>query len=213
MRMSTIWKILIGWFLIICLIFLITKNYSVFVFAITSSLIFGLLPYLYRDKIKTFFKKVGLHNVLGFFLVAFVITALEETYCYLLGNKVAYPVLSIDIFLVFFIWLGWFGVWYFWISKKYFFTDAEAILAAGLPGVLYEYVSKPEFLANPLGILIAFPLSAVIYSAIFVIPMQTLDLSGKKKGWRKYLVSLIVPFLISLPIAIISFVVLKIFNL
>ncbi|VVB79089.1 Uncharacterised protein [uncultured archaeon] len=210
MKISTIWKILIGWFLIVCLIFLIAKNYSVFVFGITAPLILGLLPYFYRNNIKNFFKRVGLHNVWGFFLVAFIITVLEESYCYILGNEVAYPVLSVDVFLVFIIWLGWFGTWYFWISKKYSFTSAEAILAAGLPGVLYEYVSKPEFLANPLGVLIAFPLSAVIYSAIFVIPMQTLDIRGKKTGWRKYFDSLVIPFLISLPLAIAAILLLGI---
>ena len=65
--------------LLVCLIFLFTKNYSVFVFGITGSLIFGLIPYLHRDKIKIFFKKVGLHNVWGFFILAFIITALEES--------------------------------------------------------------------------------------------------------------------------------------
>lgn len=213
MKISTVWKILLVWFAIVLIIFFIAKEFSIFSFGIVFVFLLGVLPWKFRNEIRKFFVKIKLNSFKGFFLVAFLITAVEETICYLMGNKVAYPVLWIDILLVFFIWLGWFGSWYFFISKKYLFTNLEMILASGLPGVLYEYVAKPEFLANPLGVLIAFPLASVIYSVIFIFPSTTLNFSGKNNSWTKWLVAMFLPFAISLPLVIIAFVVLKIFGI
>ncbi|MBW6518488.1 MAG: hypothetical protein K0A89_08315 [ANME-2 cluster archaeon] len=99
-------------------------------------LIFGGLAYRFRHLVVPYFERIGLYNYKGFLLLSIIVTVTEETYCYLLGNKIAYPVLWIDLVLVTGLWTVWFGTWYLYLSKKYASTEKEALMTAASTGVL-----------------------------------------------------------------------------
>lgn len=213
MNIDSIWKIILSWFCIVCILFLLTGNSSIAIFGLTYGIGFAALSLFFKERIKDFLSRQGFRTAFGFFALALLATIFEESYCFFLGNKIAHPNLLIDILFVYTIWLGWFGAWYFFLSKKYKFNEKEALFAAGLSGIMYEYAGKPEFLANPTGILIVAPLAIVIYATLFIIPMQAIDFTGKEDGWTKYIAAMLLPFIISLPIAILDLLVLAVFKI
>ena len=174
------WKAILIWYIIVILIFSMAGEWGVATFGITYGLVFGGFAYRFRKKVREFFSRIGLFNYKGFLFLSIVISITEETYCYLLGNRIAYPVLWIDLVLVTTMWTAWFGTWYFYLSKKYAFTEKEALMTAAATGVFYEYIGTGGFLQNPFGIFLAFPLAVVIYAAIFILPMQLMELTDEQ---------------------------------
>ena len=200
------WKILLIWFGLVILVFSIAREWGVVAFGVTYGLVFGGLAYHFRHLVVPFFKRMGLYNYKGFLLICVIVSVTEETYCYLLGNRIAHPVLWIDLIVVTGLWTVWFGTWYFHLSKKYAFTEKEALMTAAFTGVLYEYIGTGYFLQNPLGVVLAFPLGVIVYAAIFVLPMQLIEFTGTNNSRMKYPVSIVLPFILTFPAAIVLFV-------
>ena len=212
MNSKLAWKIMLLWFTLVMIILSIAGEWGVVAFGLTYGIIFGGFAYRYRRKVMPFFQKIKLDNYLGFLLLAVVITITEEIYCYALGNRIAHPVLWIDLILVTVMWTVWFGTWYFFLSKKYMFTEKEALMVAGFTGIFYEFIGTGAILTNPFGFLIATPLAVVIYAAIFVLPMQLITFNGKNNSKTKYLVGSILPFILTIPVAIALYLIFSIFN-
>ena len=157
--------------------------------------------------------KLRLDNYAGFMLLAIAITFVEETFCYVTGNHIAYPVLWIDLVLVAGMWAVWFSTWYFYLSKKYAYDEKEALLLAGIAGIFYEFVGTGAFLTTPLEALAITPLAIVVYAAIFIWPMQLIDFKGTSESWTKYPVSVLLPFALTFPVAAVLFIVFTILHI
>lgn len=200
------WQIIIIWFIAVMFIFIIAAEKNIAAFGLTYGLLFGGLAYRFRCNINPFFKRMGLYNYRGFLLLSIIITATEEWYCYSLGNRLAYPVLWIDLIVVGALWTVWFGTWFFYLSKKYLFSEKEALMTAASTGVLYEFIGTGYVLQNPMGIVLAIPLAVVVYAAIFVLPMQLIAFTGKNDSRLKYPVGIILPFILTVPAAVLVFI-------
>ena len=206
------WKVILAWFAVVVLLFVVLGGWSLIIFAVGFGAVFGGLEYRYRHSIRPLAARLGLNNYAGFLGLSIAITAFEETFCYLAGNHIAYPVLWIDLVLIIVMWTVWFGTWYFYLSKKYAYGDKEALLLAGIVGIFYEFVGTGAFLSNPAGILLITPMAIVVYAAIFVWPMQLIDFRGKNDSWIKYPVSVLLPFILTFPVAIVLYVVFSILH-
>lgn len=207
------WRIMLAWFIAVIAILSIAGAWPVAVFGATYGLLFGGFAYRHRKRVRPFFQRIGLDSYPGFLLLSIVITVTEETYCFVLGNETAHPVLWIDLVLVTGMWTAWFGTWYFYLSRKYAYTEKEALMTAAFTGLLYEFVGTGEILANPLGIFIAAPLAVIVYAAIFVLPMQLIDFTGKNESRLKYPVGVILPFILTVPVAIALYIIFSIFQI
>jgi hypothetical protein len=210
MNWKMAWEVLLAWFAVVMVIFCLAGEWSVVVFGVTYGLGFGAIAFKYRKKVRPFFQKVRLNTYVGFLLLTGVITVTEEVYCYLLGNEIAHPVLWVDLILVTVMWWVWFSTWYFFLSKRYYFEEKEALLVAGSTGVFYEFVGTGAVLENPFGIALAVPLAVVIYAALFVLPMQLISFTGTRTGKTKYIVGAILPFFLTIPVALIMYIILSV---
>ncbi|HUL62076.1 MAG TPA: hypothetical protein VLT35_03355 [Methanocella sp.] len=199
------------WFMAVVAVFFLAGNRSAAVFAFLFTAVYGGVCYRYRDRIRSILASVPVSKALMFFIVAFAVTAAEETFCFLTGNRIALPVLWADILFCGLVWSGWFGTWYFYLSKTYRFGETEALLVAGLSGLLYE--GAGPVLASPpsaLPILLIAPFLSLVYSAIFLVPMQLIRFTGAKDSAWKYPVSVVLPFLVSVPITLALFIVFRV---
>jgi hypothetical protein len=207
-RRRLLTSLLLLWFMAVVVVFFVAGNRSAAVFAFLYAIVYGGICYRFRSEIRRFLVNMPGNTVMKFFFVAFLVAAAEEIFCFLMGNHIALPVLWADILFCSFVWFGWFGTWYFYLSKHYRFGEQEALLVAGISGLLYE--GSGLVLANPpavLAILLITPFLALVYSAIFLVPMQLIRFTGTKESLWKYPVSVVLPFLISVPIAILVFIV------
>ncbi|HEY3274317.1 MAG TPA: hypothetical protein VGJ92_11170 [Methanocella sp.] len=188
--------------------FFVAGNRNAAVFAFLYTIVYGGLCYRYRDGIKNFLEGLPVNTLIKFFAVAFLVAAAEEVFCFLMGNHIALPVLWADVLFCGLVWFGWFGTWYFYLSKHYRFNQQEALLVAGFSGLLYEGTGL--VLANPpaiLAILLIIPFLTLVYSAIFLVPMQLISFTGSRDSIWKYPVSIVLPFLVSLPITVTLFLI------
>ena len=201
---------MIVWFLLVMVILCIAGEWSVVGFGVTYGLGLGGIAYKYRRKVRPFFERVRLNNYRGFLLLTVGITITEEVYCWALGNQIAHPVLWVDLILVTVMWSVWFSTWYFFLSKRYYFEEKEALMVAAFSGVFYEYLGTGEVLRNPFGVILAVPLAVVVYAALFVLPMQLIQFTGEYTGRTKYVVGVVLPFLLTLPVALILYIVLSV---
>ena len=201
------------WFVLVMVILCIAGEWSVVAFGVTYGLGFGGIAYRLRKKVRPFFQKINLDNYGGFLLLTVVVTITEEIYCYLLGNQIAHPVLWVDLIMVTVMWSVWFGVWYFFLSKRYIFEEKEALMTAGFTGVFYEYVGTGAVLTNPFGFLVAIPLAVVVYAAIFVWPSQLLTYTGKETNKTKYVVGVVLPFVLTIPAALVLYFIFSVFGI
>jgi hypothetical protein len=140
------WKILLIWFGLVILLLSIAREWRVVSFGVTYGLVFGGLAYHFRHLVVPFFERMGLYHYKGFLLLSVIVSVTEEIYCYVPGNTIAYPVLWVDLVLVTGLWTVWFWTWYFYLSKKYAFTEKEALMTSASTGVLYEYIGTGYFL-------------------------------------------------------------------
>lgn len=193
---------MLSWFIMVMAILGVAGEWSVVTFGVTFGLIYGGVAYRYRKMVKPFCEKINLGNYAGFLLLAVIVTISEEVYCYILGNQIAHPVLWVDLVLVTVMWWVWFSTWYFFLSRRYYFEEKEALMTAGFTGVLYEFVGTGEVLKNPLGIVIAVPLAVVVYAAIIVLPLQLITFTGDITSRQKYVVGSVLPFLLTIPVAL-----------
>lgn len=213
MNWKLAWKIMLLWFVLVMVILCIAREWSVVAFGVTYGLGFGGIAYTLRKKVRPFFQRINLDNYGGFLLLTVVVTITEETYCYLLGNQIAHPVLWVDLIMVTVMWSVWFGVWYFFLSKRYIFEEKEALMTAGFTGVFYEYVGTGAVLTNPFGFLLAIPLAVVVYAAIFVWPSQLLTYTGERTDKTKYVVGVVLPFVLTIPAALVLYLIFSVFGI
>ncbi|MBU7012151.1 MAG: hypothetical protein HXS46_15810 [Theionarchaea archaeon] len=202
MNWSITWKVMLSWFIVVMVILGVAGEWSVVAFGVTFGLVYGGVAYRYRKKVKPFFEKINLDNYAGFLLLAVIVTVGEEVYCYILGNQIAHPVLWVDLVLVTVMWWVWFSTWYFFLSRRYYFEEKAALMTAGFTGVLYEFVGTGEIFKNPLGIVVAVPLAVVVYAAIFALPLQLITFTGDITSRQKYVVGSVLPFLLTIPVAL-----------
>jgi len=197
------WRVVLVWFLIAVLLLAAAGVWSVVFFAITFGAGFGGAAYLLR---KRFREKLpgSMRGFAGYMLVAMGVTVFEEWYCYILGNRIAYPVLHLDLILVGSSWSVWFAVWYLYLSKRFHYTEKEALLTSATIGVLYEAVGGGR-LADPLTYLIGIPVTIVVYAAIFVLPLQLIDLRGTDDSLLKYPVAVLLPYILSIPVVVLVY--------
>ncbi|MGA9140246.1 MAG: hypothetical protein WBZ29_08480 [Methanocella sp.] len=206
-RKRILLPLLLLWFLAIVVIFFVAGNRNAAVFAFLYTIVYGGICYRYRDRIKSLLTGIPVPVAVKFIGLAFLVTAAEEIFCYLTGNRIAIPVLWADVIFCCIAWLGWFGTWYFFLSKKYRYTDTEALLLAGMAGLLYE--GTGPVLASPIAILpilVIAPFLFLVYAAIFLLPMQLISFTGMKESLWKYPVSIVLPYLVSIPIIIVLFI-------
>jgi hypothetical protein len=201
-RWDRAWAVLLAWFLGSSAVFILIGAWSVGLFALSFCLLFGGLSWKYRRSVRPLMARIGLDNLAGFVLLALAVPALEEAWCWSLGNTVAMPVLWKDILFCALVWLPWFLCWRFVLSKRYRFSEKEALLLAASSGLLYELVGKWAFFANPAGLLLVVPLDIVVYAALFMLPMQLVDFTGERSGPAKYFVAPVLPYLLSWPVAV-----------
>lgn len=213
MNWKLAWKVMLSWFAAVMIILSIAGEWSVVVFGVTYGLVFGGVAYKNRKKVKSFFEKVGLDNYKGFLFLTVIITVTEEVYCYVLGNQIAHPVLWVDLILVTVMWSVWFGTWYFFLSKRYYFEEREALMVAAFTGVFYEFVGTGAFLENPFGVVLAVPLAVIVYAALFVLPMQLIPFTGENASKTKYVVGVVLPFVLTLPVALVLYLVFSIIGI
>jgi hypothetical protein len=201
------WLLLL-WFMALVVVFFVAGNRSAAVFAFLYAIVYGGLCYRFRDNIREFLGRLPVNTTMKFFTVAFLVAAAEEAFCFLTGNHIALPVLWADVLFCGLVWFGWFGTWYFFLSKKYYYREKEALLVAGMSGLLYE--GSGSVLASPpalLPLILIIPFLVLVYSAIFIVPMQLISFTGTKESRWKYPVSIVLPFLVSVPITIFLFIV------
>ena len=201
------WCVLLVWFLCVIAIFLLSGGWSVSTFGLSFGLLFGALAWRYRADVRPLMARLHLDNFAGFLVLAASVSAAEETWCWALGNKVAMPLLWKDIVFCSLVWLPWFAVWHLFLSKRYSFGEKQALLLAASAGVLYELAGSGLIL-SPAGLILAVPLDLVVYAAIFILPMQLIDFSGTRTGPARYAISPVLPYLLSLPVAVLLSIIL-----
>ncbi|HEY3421549.1 MAG TPA: hypothetical protein VGK13_00225 [Methanocellaceae archaeon] len=121
MKADRAWMIVLAWFTLSILFFCVIGGWSLVIYSIGFGVIYGGIAYRYRRSIRPFLKNIRLDNYAGFLSLAIIVTVAEETFCYITGNHIAYPVLWIDLIMISVLWAVWFGSWYFYISRKYAF--------------------------------------------------------------------------------------------
>lgn len=196
------WLVMLAWFAIAMAVFSIAREWSIVEFGVGFGLLFGSIAWWLRKGVRPAFRKLRLDNFAGFALLAVIVSSGEEIFCWALGNRIANPVLWKDLVLVNGIWLVWTATWYFRLSKRYVFREKEALMLGASVGVLYEYISSGAFLYNPWGILLGLPLAVVVYAAIFMLPMQLIDFTGKSNSGLKYVEAPLLPYILSFAAAI-----------
>ena len=196
------WLVMLAWFSAVMAIFAIAREWGIIEFGVGFGLVFGSVAWWLRKRVRPAMRKARLDNIYGFALLAVTISSAEEIFCWALGNDIANPVIWKDLVIVNGVWLAWFATWYFLLSKKYHFIEKEALMLGASVGVLYEYISSGAFISNPAGLVLAVPLAVVVYSAIFVLPMQLIDFSGTGKSGIKYIAAPLLPYVLSFSVAI-----------
>jgi hypothetical protein len=206
-NIETAWIVVVAWAAVELVIFCMVKDWPLVGFTVLFGFVFGLAAWHYRKKVRPAFKRVGLDNLAGFLLLAFLMSVFEEVLCYGLGNHVANKILWADLIQVGVSWLFWFASWYLYIAKHYKFSEKEALLVGASVGILFETVSSGAIFGNPFSLLMA-PLAIIIYAGIFVLPLQFIDLKGTSDSSWKYPVGIILPYLASLPMGVLLAIVL-----
>jgi hypothetical protein len=207
------WKLIIAWFGLGLIVMALAGGWSLIVYTVGFAVLFGGFAYRYRSGVKPFFKKHGLNNYAGFLLLSIAVTAGEEIFCHVTGNRIGNPVLAIDLVIVAALWSVWFGTWYFYLSKTYAYEEKEALLLAGIMGVFDELIGTGAFLASPVVLAVLTPMAIVVYAAVFIWPMQLIDFTGRKNSLWKYPASIVIPAVLTIPVAVVLFIIMGLLGL
>lgn len=199
MDISWPWKLISAWFIFSAVILMVLHDWSELAFPVSFGAGYGGIVYLGRRRITEVLAPLKSVRFPAFLLASILVSVSEELYVYSLGNQVAVPDIWRDIIIVPGEWLVWFATWYLFLSRRYAFSTGEALMAAGLEGLMYEYVGTGLILSNPLGFLVSIPLTIVAYAAIFILPMQFIKFSGRRKGIWRFPVAVLLPYLLSIP--------------
>ncbi len=198
------------WFVISVTILCIGREWTIVAYIITFGLGYGGIIYTQRTGIKSFFIGRGLNRYPVFLALAILVSVLEELYVFALGNRTAVPGIINDIIVVPGEWAVWFTVWYFVIARRYSLGENEALICAGLSGIMFEYIGTGLFLQNIAGFIVSIPTTIVVYASIFVLPMQLITFDGKVGQKRKYIISTVLPYLSSIPATVLLYMLISI---
>lgn len=205
MRTTWPWKLIAIWFFASTVILVVLRDWSELAFATSFGVGYGGIVYLGRSRIRKALPPLKTTRFPAYLAASFLVSVSEELFVYSLGNQIAVPNILRDIIIVPGEWLVWFATWYLFLSKRYQFTTGEALLAAGLEGLMYEYIGNGLILSNPIGFLISVPLTIAVYAAIFVLPMQFTTFSGQRKGKWRYPVAVLLPYFLSIPASLLLY--------
>ena len=183
------------------------KEWGTVYFLVIFGCIYGGLVSVFRERISNSFAHLKRMRFPVFLILAAAVSVAEEICVYSLGNRIAVPDIWRDIIIVPGEWSVWFAAWYLIIARKFRFTQGQALLAAGVSGILFEYIGTGLFLSNPVGLLLYAPLTIITYAAIFVLPLQAMDFTGMSESRWKYPVSIFLPYVLSIPAALILYAV------
>lgn len=194
------WKIIVLWATFSLIVFTVLGSYSIVLYTTIFCMGYGLPMFIFRNRLRTRLRISGIAKLLFFLILSLSISAIEEVLAYSTGNRIAYSPVSLDILLVPLIWLPWFLTWYFYLSRKYSFNEYSSLATGGSTGILFEFSGKlfnPSFYPD---LLIAVPLAIAVYASILVLPFTLIDFTGKSKSRLRYPVSVLLPFVLSIPV-------------
>ncbi len=198
-------KILLVWLIVSILVLSLEKAWSIVAYILSFGVGYGGLVYFSRHQLRERFSGIGRSRFPAFLMVAVAVSVTEELYVHSLGNSIAISNVWLDIIVVPAEWAAWFTAWYFVISRHFSFTEKQALLCAGLAGIIFEYSGKGFLIADPLAMAIFFPTAIVVYAAIFILPMQFIKFSGTYEGWLKYPAAVFLPYAASIPVGLILY--------
>lgn len=203
-----LWRGLLAWAVIDLVIFAIVQSWNLIAFTVLFGFVFGFISWTFRDRLRPALKRASLDNFAVFLFLAFAIGVFEELVCWGLGNRIANPILWADLIQVCVTWLFWFAIWYLYLAKRFAYSEKEALLLGACVGILYEGVSSLNIFVNPLLVVLMAPLALVIYAAIFLLPLQLIELKGTDKSLWRFPAAIILPYLASLPMGILLAIIL-----
>lgn len=177
-------------------------------FSVVWGVGFTLLCYRTRDRFKERMAAWGLGGFGGFLVTVIGLSTAEELLCASFGCTLAIADIAFDLLFVVTLWAVWLSVWWLFIARRYRFTYDEALFTTALTGVLFEIISKPQTMANPLLAFLAAGPVIVVYAGICAWPVALIEFRGTRGGRSRYLVGIAVPYLACLPAALALFGVL-----
>lgn len=196
------------WLVVSLTIYSILGQFILVLFTVTFGVAFPLVVYRLRSTIEGFVERHGLRKYAVFAVAAFLISLVEEYYVFALGGRIAFHNVIVDLIAVPVEWIPWYATWYLYLSRKYSYSQREALLLAGTTGILFEYVGSGEVLASPTILILSLPLYIVVYSALFILPMQFIRFSGHENSRWKYPLSVLLPYFSTVPVAFLIYLLL-----
>lgn len=207
-ELNRFWKILLAWYAIYAVGMSLSHNWTVLAFSLTFGVGYGGGVYIMRRRIRSVFLRIKTGRFPVFIFISLAISAAEEYYVHILGNRTALANIWLDMIIVPITWIAWMSTWYLFLSRRYGYTEEEILLLSGSTGILFEYVGTGSFLTNPLGFVLSIPATIIVYAAIFILPMQMISFNGINRSWTRYPVSSILPYVLSLPVSLLLYAIL-----
>ena len=192
------------------LVFAVVGEWSTVIFVSTFAGAYGLLVWSKRQGIRDWLRVHFRNRTLGILIIGTTVSVLEELYCYVLGVRLAHPILWADLVIVTSMWMVWFMTWHLFLSRRFAFTEKEYLFTAGTAGILFEYIGGG--ISDPLGALLMAPLAISVYMAVFILPSLLMDFDGENASLIKYPVAIFLPYLLMIPVAFIVFPLISLFG-
>jgi len=205
--LEKLYKVLIVWAVLATGFFVIAQDWVVVAHAGLFVGLFGFVVYRYRHKLGTLLGKVGGRTVPGFILLVCILTLIEEGSAYYFGGpeSVVHPNFAINILLVGTFWTIWLLTWKLFLARRYSFTEREALLTAGFSSLLYE---ASILYSSPNAFILFTGIMVLLYAALATLPMQLISFTGTRTSKSKYVISIVLPYLITWPVALVLYAVL-----
>lgn len=208
---SKAWLVIACWLALSLTIYSILGQFVLVIFTVSFGVAFPLAVYRVREKIRDFVNRHRLQRLVVYGLVAFLVSMIEESYVFALGGRIAFHSVLVDVIAVPVEWMPWYATWYLYLSRKYHYSDKEALLLAGTTGILFEYVGSGAILSSTPILVLSLPLYIVVYSALFILPMQFIRFSsGRDSSHWKYPLSIFLPYLATFPFIFLIYLLLNI---
>ncbi len=195
-KLDVVWFTILIWLSISLVIYLLIGEYSIPLFALTYGILYLSFLWYFRDKIRAIFSRYS-DSFTFFVFVSLISVTVEELWCWLAGGTLARSIIWQDLLVVSISWVPWFLVWKYYLSKKFAWSDKEAMLVAGFTGILFELVPKLQIFANLIATIIILPTIIIVYSAVFLLPMLAMNFTGKNNVWYKYPLAIFIPYVAS----------------
>ena len=212
--LSRLYTYIAVWASISLLISVLVKSYGLVAYVVVFVGLFGGVFIRYRSHIVGWLRNAGWSSTPKYVLLISIITLIEEWLVLVLAGRAGlmYPGhFGVNMLLVLSFLVPWLLTWKLYLLKQYRYSKNEAIMTAGLAGVMYE-VLNPARMMNPAAWLMLTPLSILIYAVVAYLPLQVIEYSGRKQSRIKYLVSVLLLFVVSWGPALLVFMALSVFG-